>query len=321
MNKLLILSLLALSYQTASAQLVTESFGSGANAFTMDFVTIGNPNNAADTTGSPNPVGSVSYTFNIGKYEVSRDLINKANNGGGLGLTLADIYGGNGGGYGGNDNNSPATGISLNEAARFVNWLNISKGYQAAYNFTSTGSNTDITTWSDEHSSGANKYRHKDAYFFLPSEDEWYKAAYGSPNGTWYNYPTGSNIAPAAAPGGTTEGTAVFGGSTTGVSRLAEINSAGGLSGFGTMGQGGNAYEWVETSSDLLNDSGREYRTGRGGSWVSNSDQLEATYRSTGQDPMAEMWDTGFRVASVPEPSSLSLLALGGVVVALRRRR
>ena len=54
-----------------SAQTITETFGSGANAFTMDFVTIGNPNNAADTTGSPDPVGSVAYTYNLGKYEVS----------------------------------------------------------------------------------------------------------------------------------------------------------------------------------------------------------------------------------------------------------
>ena len=40
---------------------------------------IGNPNNAADTTGNPNPVGSVSYMYNLGKYEVSRDMITKAN--------------------------------------------------------------------------------------------------------------------------------------------------------------------------------------------------------------------------------------------------
>jgi hypothetical protein len=67
MKKILLLSLLALSYQTASAQLVTESFGSGDNAFSMEFVTIGNPNNAADTTGTPNPAGSVAYTYNLGK--------------------------------------------------------------------------------------------------------------------------------------------------------------------------------------------------------------------------------------------------------------
>ena len=38
------------------------SFGSGANQFQMEFVTIGDPGNAADFTGSPNPAGSVGYT-------------------------------------------------------------------------------------------------------------------------------------------------------------------------------------------------------------------------------------------------------------------
>ena len=58
MKQILLLTLLTLGYQTALAQLVTETFGTGDNAFTMDFVTIGNPNNAADTTGSPYYVGS-----------------------------------------------------------------------------------------------------------------------------------------------------------------------------------------------------------------------------------------------------------------------
>ena len=30
-----------------------DTFGSGANSFNIDFVTIGNPGNANDTTGSP----------------------------------------------------------------------------------------------------------------------------------------------------------------------------------------------------------------------------------------------------------------------------
>ena len=118
MKKLFILSLLALSWQTASAQLVTESFGTGANAFTMDFVTIGNPGNVADTTGSPNPAGSVAYTYNLGKYEVSRGQIDKANSAGSLGITMWDNSR-----YGGNGVNMPAIGISYYEAATFVNWL------------------------------------------------------------------------------------------------------------------------------------------------------------------------------------------------------
>ena len=113
MKQILLLTLLALGYQSASAQLVTESFGTGDNAFTMEFVTIGNPNNAADTTGSPNPAGSVAYTYNLGMYEVSRDQIDKANSAGSLGITMSDMTS-----YGGNGLLKPATGISWNEAAK-----------------------------------------------------------------------------------------------------------------------------------------------------------------------------------------------------------
>ena len=67
---------------TATADLV--NFGSGANQFTMAFVPIGNPGNAADTTGKPNPVGAVAYNYNMGKYEVSRDMVTKASAAGNL---------------------------------------------------------------------------------------------------------------------------------------------------------------------------------------------------------------------------------------------
>jgi len=310
MKKLLILSLLALSYQTASAQLVTESFGSGANAFTMDFVTIGNPGNAADTTGSPNPAGSVAYTYNIGKYEVSRDMILKAGTDGGLGLTLADMTS-----YGGNGVNRPATGISWNEAARFVNYLNTSKGYQAAYNFTTSGANANITLWAAGQYSGSNQFRHKDAYYFLPSVDEWYKAAYGTPSGTWFNYPNGSDSSPAAVSGGTT------GAVQNGQLGPADITNAGGLSPFGTMAQGGNAWEWNETAWDGLNNSAEELRVVRGGGWYIGGGSLGALNCGANDPTFEEQPIYGFRVTMIPEPSSLSLLVLGGVVVALRRRQ
>jgi len=126
MNKFLFVPILAtLVASTQAAILVTESFGSGANAFTMDFVTIGNPNNAADTTGNPNPVGSVAYTYSLGKFEVSRDMITKANTAGSLGITMSDLTG-----YGGNGVNKPATGVTWFDAAKYVNWLNTSTGGQ-----------------------------------------------------------------------------------------------------------------------------------------------------------------------------------------------
>ena len=60
-------------------QAAVVSFGSGANQFNMEFVTIGNPGNAADTTGAPNPAGSVGYVYGIGKYEVSEVMIDRYN--------------------------------------------------------------------------------------------------------------------------------------------------------------------------------------------------------------------------------------------------
>jgi len=82
----------------------------------MEFVTIGNPNNAADTTWNPNPAGSVACNYNIGKYEVSRRQIDEANAAGSLGITLADMSN-----YGGNGANRPATGINWFEATKHVN--------------------------------------------------------------------------------------------------------------------------------------------------------------------------------------------------------
>jgi hypothetical protein len=310
MNKILqlTLSLAALAVSAQAQTITTTTFGSGANQFSIDFVTIGNPGNVADTTGFPNPAGSVSYIYNIGKYEVSRGMIEKANAAGGLGITLQDMTS-----YGGNGVNRPATGISWNEAARFVNYLNTSKGYQAAYNFTTSGANADITLWGAGQYSGSNQFRHKDAYYFLPSMDEWYKAAYGSPSGTWYNYANGSDSAPSAVASGTSG--AVY----NGQSGPADITNAGGLSAWGTMAQGGNVWEWNESAYDGSNNNPMESRELRGGSWGSGSSVLHASNRDN-LVPTIENISGGFRVASVPEPSS-GLLVLLGLSAVLRRRR
>jgi formylglycine-generating enzyme required for sulfatase activity len=143
--------------------------------------------------------------------------------------------------------------------------------------------------------------------------DEWYKAAYGSPGGTWYNYATGSDSAPTAVASGTSG--AVYNGQRG----PADITNAGGLSPYRTMAQGGNVWEWNESALDGSNDSGSEYRELRGGSWVFFSDLLVALGRSFNV-PSDGNSSSGFRVASVPEPSS-GLLVLLGLSAVLRRRR
>jgi len=324
MNRLL--AVLLLGGFSAQAQTITETFGSGENQFSIDFVTIGNPNYVGDEARA-RPIfnefgsfirlasfGSVTNIYNLGKFEISRDQINKANAAGSLGITLADMSS-----YGGNGVNIAATGVSWNEAARFVNYLNTSKGYQAAYNFTTSGSNDSITIWTNEQSgyNPNNPYRNRNAYYFLPNVDEWYKAAYGSPDGTYYTFTNGSNIAPNEVANGTSG--AVYGGGDAGVAGLADVTNAGGLSPFGTMAQGGNAWEWNESAIDGGNNYAMEKREVRGGGTDSTSYDLDARHL-IGLEPSSEYSLLGFRVAMVPEPSSLSLFLAGGAVLMAGRR-
>ena len=275
----------------------------------MEFVTIGNPGNAADTTGSPNPAGSVAYTYNIGKYEVSRDMITRANL---AGITMLNMSS-----FGGNGVNRPATGISWYEAAKYVNWLNTSTGGTAAYKF--VGGTFQLWSSTDAGYNASNMFRNSLAKYWLPSSNEWYKAAYGNLNGTWNNYATGSDSAPESVASGTAANTAVY---TPQISP-ADITSAGGLSPWGTMGQGGNVWEWIETAFDGSNNTAEEGRELRGGSWGSGVVDLRASNRNN-LDPASQNSDNGlgFRVASVPEPSALSLLAIGlGILFRRSRKR
>jgi formylglycine-generating enzyme required for sulfatase activity len=296
-------------------------FGSGGNQFSMEFVPIGDAGNAPDTTGNPNPAGAVAYDYNMGKFEVSRDMVTKANSAGRLNITLADLPGGNG-------VNRPATGVSWNEAARFVNWLNVSQGFSPAYKFaTQPGdlnylSNQNISLWTagDAGFNAANPFRNSEARYFLPSVDEWYKAAYYDPNanggaGGYWDYPTGSDLAPTAVASGTGADTAVY--SQPFDMGPADITLAGGLSPYGTMGQGGNVSEWEETDYyDLFNDDGSSARGIRGDNWAINifgSSDLLSSIRHGG-GPTIENYSIGFRVASsVPEATPL----LFGVAVML----
>jgi hypothetical protein len=318
----------------AEIKAAVVSFGSGANQFQMEFVTIGNPGNLADTTGVPNPAGAVGYTYGIGKFEVSRQMITKYNGmteNAGLQITLGDMTD-----YGGNGPHRPATGVSWNEAARFVNWLNTSTGGFAAYKFTTSGVNDNIAVWTAADTldyDAANPYRSKRATYVLPSYNEWYKAAYYNPsNRTYYDYTTSSNTAPTAVASGTAANTAVFGMGASGFTRPADVDQAGGLSPYGVMGLGGNVWEWEESSFDLANSSSTTVRGVRGGSWLDGSDVLSSSTRILSLDPSVEFGSIGFRVASlsssappaVPEPSMMvigTLFGLGGLMAKRRMKK
>jgi hypothetical protein len=149
--------------------------------------------------------------------------------------------------------------------------------------------------------------------YFIPTENEWYKAAYDDPNkgGTgiagYWDYPTKHDL-PDEPDGIDFNGDTVFDAVFIQGYDLGQPNSvdnAGVLSAYGTMGQGGNVLEWNETAID----SGRGLR---GGFWAAHSFVFQADYTNWG-GPSAEIGYIGFRVASVPEPGSLTLMLCGGL--------
>jgi uncharacterized repeat protein (TIGR02543 family) len=151
-------------------------------------------------------------------------------------------------------------------------------------------------------------FRNSQAKYVIASSDEWYKGAYGKADGSWSNFPNGSDIAPTAVASGTDANTAVW--NQNYYISIADITNAGGLSAYGTMGQGGNAWEWTETAWDGINDTVDEMREFRGGYIGSSSDLLDSSYREFTNPGNGFSSGGGFRVAMIPESSRVLFLYL-----------
>jgi len=309
-----------------SAQAVPFAGG----AFDIDFVTIGNPGNPNDSGGFLHH-GGVDYVYRMGTYEVSVEMINVYNADtssiAGPTITTDSAFG----------TDRPAYDVSWNQAARFVNWLNRDGGFTEAYKFPTSGGNDDIALWTiaDTGFDASNPYRNTGARYFLPNEDEWYKAAFYDPDansgvGGHWAYATGSDADPIGTSGGTTPGTAVYrDGVNPNPPGPAAIDNAGGLSPYGTMAQSGNYFEWMESPGD-----GNSFTSGpsgsglnrqvRGGRWNDphGAGELSSGFAVGDFFPNREDGRVGFRVAAaIPEPSSAALSVLAAMSLLARRRR
>ena len=266
-----------------------DTFGSGANTFDIEFVTIGDPGNPP----GPYSYGSVRYDYRIGKYEISEDMINKANALGNLGIT-----------HGGQGANKPATSVSWFQAAKFVNWLNTSTGGMPAYKFDDAG-NFRIWESGDAGFDPNNQFRNRLARYVLPSSHEWFKAAYyDATAGVYYEFATGSDTLPTPVASGTAAGTAVY----NVQSGPADITLAGGLSPYGTMAQCGNVIEWQE--QELFVSDPFFFRPTSGGWWSDSDPLVLSAIWNFPYEPTHEEDAIGFRVASIPEPSTMLMGAL-----------
>jgi formylglycine-generating enzyme required for sulfatase activity len=195
--------------------------------------------------------------------------------------------------------NKPVVCVSWFDAARFANWLGNGQG----------GGDTETGAYSLAGAISGNAVaRNSEATVCLPSENEWYKAAYYNGGSSTYSlYPNGRNAI--------TQTDANY---NNGVGASTDVGSYSGVESFyGTFDQGGNVWEW----NDLDTVPGLT-RGLRGGSWYINyGDYLVSSHRVISWNQSFENGDVGFRVASIPEPASLILTMLAGGMQLLRRRR
>ncbi len=229
----------------------------------------------------------------------------------------ADAIGNGPGGADYTYGNKPAVYVSFFDAMRFTNWLE---------NGQPTGVQSASTTEAGVYSigSGSDEVRNPNATYFIPSDDEWYKAAYYDPNnggGVYHDYPTSNDTPPdnnlPSFDSGNSANYRDSGVYTTGdfsypMTDVGAYTQSG--SPYGTFDQGGNVWEWNEAAIILSS-----LRGSRGGGWSFISGDLLAS--DTRYDhPTVENDLAGFRVASIPEPSAMLLGAMAAVGLLMRRR-
>jgi formylglycine-generating enzyme required for sulfatase activity len=314
--------------------------GNASALITVDAVNVGNLGNANDATG----FGAVGYSYAIGTTEVTLSQYAAFLNS----VAKTDTYGLYNANIGADPNvrgisrsgssgsftytvigtgTRPVSYVSWFDAARFANWMQNGQpvGLQAA-GTTETGAYT-----LNGALTGNTFTRNPGATYALPSESEWYKAAYYQPAAeggdadNYWLYPTKNNSVPHSLNGSASDpnsanflfddgiangfngGYAVtqsptYSASQNYLTAVGAFSLAGSF--YGTFDQGGNVREWTEAAS------GPNNRVVRGGAWNGGDANLSALNRNA-LLPLSEVESIGFRITVIPEPGAGGIMALG----------
>lgn len=309
------------------------------SSYDFEWVTIGDAGNAPYT--GPDPLGAfatgrgqVNYEYRIAKHEVttaqwaefvntfSASHLSIANDllPGSWGAWYDPDYSGPGERfvYAPQDAMDPVLSIDWRTASRYVNWLNNGKSSDptslefGAYD-TSTYTRNADGSLNDQraHSAGAD--------FWIPTLDEWMKAAHWDPNrygpgaGGYWLYSHSSDVAPVPGLPGigeTSVGIGDLGWFGIPLGAYPDVQSPWGL-----LDTSGAASEWVE---EWMSD---RYRLAKGGyaGYTGDASIDHIAYGFGGHPSSAGF--TGLRLASrVPAPGTIFVMA-PCLVLAIRRRR
>jgi formylglycine-generating enzyme required for sulfatase activity len=311
-------------------------------SFSGEFVTVGDPGNTADSTG----YGAVSKMFDIMKFEFTNqqyvqflnsvDATGNKTNGIYDELMGTDTRGGisfNSGAAAGskyavrlNMGNKPVNFVSWFDAARVSNWLQ---------NGATSEASMETGAYNLNNATGGNAVAmNAGARFFIPSENQWYKAAYyrgGGTNAGYWAYATQSNTLPTSVTANATgDGSAGSSGNFANYNRVADWNGQdgnvttvgtnGGPSAYGAFDMTGNLAEWNDLDSSSSSSRGL-----RGGGCFEFSSEMSSSSRYF-FNTSDENDYLGFRVAMdpVPEPSMMvigTLFGLGGLMAKRRLKK
>jgi len=215
-----------------------------------------------------------------------------------------------------------AQNMSWEYAARYVNWLHNGKSNEPAA-FENGVYDTSTFTQNPDGSWNHQAAHNPDAKFWLPTYDEWTKAAYWDPakengeGGYWF-FPNSSDAdsRPGLLPGEGGERNAGDGPLfPLDVGSFADTQSPWGL-----LDMMGGESEWTETAFRLDH---LDQRAAGGSAWY--SDQYDFPFSKdfvgTGDGGTVYLAQFGLRLASaVPTPTTAVIVAFAGVVILSRRR-
>jgi formylglycine-generating enzyme required for sulfatase activity len=314
----------AMKYALALAIAFALFFPLVGAAITIDTVPIGNAGNAADNPGN-GLFGRVTSDYRIATTEVtnaqyvsflnavassdpnvlydtnmsfySRGGILRSGSSGSYTYSVKpDVSDGGPGGTNYTYGDKPVVFVSWFDAARFANWVN---------NGASAGASTETGAYSMANGVGVS--RNVGATWFLPTENQWYKAAYyDGTAGLYYDYPTKSNTTPDNnIPSADSGNSANYRIGTTYTQNESYPSTTVGAyavskSPYGTSDQSGNVWEWTETYGANANGTtNTSLRIRRGGAFDTDASTLNAAYRDS-QSSGLGFEDSGFRLATIP---------------------